>query len=475
MARILRSRILLINISRKDIRCIIVLRLCHRKAQQKGCKITFLIDINTPEILIQTPEIMKKLLFLTVQFIVLCMAMFGLSPAFAQFEDQHDVPFIISALESSIPDDVIAEARAFDDHLMSTGEIQGTKVYLVTDSRSQRVNLLVRKLLEAMGQENHEWVVRVIDTKPPVANAFVTGGKYIYVYTGLIKEASSDDELAFVLSHELGHSLLKHGLRRQQDMTNTLANLAELVAAIAIKNSYDDVKGVTEAVKASYSRVDEEEADALAVSIAWRAGFDPLRGADFFNREARRSNEDQEQIAQLLKQKRNEVTQAQSLCQQWIAAVRNAWMPSPNDVNKANAKCNDAEQKRLAYNQMVAEYNLAKSEQSLNVLYSTHPNSQNRVAAIAALTDFMHGRRNLDTLQQFQQSYRVMVALKQKDSILLKQPIKQISQPKTVSEQPRGHERTMAEQLKQLKDALDHGLITDEEYQLKRQQILDRL
>ncbi len=94
-------------------------------------------------------------------------------------EDQHDVKAIVAALQSPIPNDVIAEAQAMDDQLMKGGELEGTKIYLVTDERAGRVDRLVRKLLTAMRQEERGWVVRVLDTTPTIVNAFVTGGKYI--------------------------------------------------------------------------------------------------------------------------------------------------------------------------------------------------------------------------------------------------------------------------------------------------------
>jgi Zn-dependent protease with chaperone function len=396
-------------------------------------------------------------------------------PAYAQFEDQHDVKFIVSALEAPIPTDVVEEARAIDDQLMSTGAIDGIKFYLVTDNRSRRVNALVRKLLVAMGQEDREWVVRVIDTQPPTTNAFVAGGKYIYVYTGLIKEASSEEELAFVLAHELGHSLLKHNSRRQQDTTNILTGIAEMIAAIAGKKAYQDVTSVTKAVRASYGQIDEEEADALAVSILWRAGLDPLRGADFFTRAARQANEEQERVTQLLEQNRREAEEYQALCQKWANTINNDYRyRTQANINTMNTICDDAEQKRLGYNLMLAESRVVKIDQELAAFYNTHPNSQNRVAAIAMLTDYMHGRRGLKSLQQFQQGYRVMSALKQTDSVLMKPPEKKAAKPKLNVSQPRRSERPLAEQLQQLKNAFEQGLITEEEYNIKRQYLLER-
>ena len=330
------------------------------------------------------------------------------------FEDEHDVKSIVTALQSPIPQDAIAQARATDDRIMSAGEVQGTKVYLVTDNRSQRVNTLVRRLLTAMGQDEREWVVRVLDTQPPTINAFVYGGKYIYVYTGLLNEVASDDELAVVLGHELGHSLLKHNVRRQEDTTNTLAGLADVIGALAGgKKGQERVGAVTNAIRASYSRTDEEEADALGVAISWHAGFDPLHGADFFTRMARRASDEEQKVNQLLGQRHNETEQALAQCQQWVAAAN----ANPFNKNKAQAVCNDAEQRRLAFNQMAGQYQSGLRTQQI---YGDHPSDQNRIAAIAALTDYVKERRSIESLQSFQQSYRVMTALQQVDSVLTK-------------------------------------------------------
>ncbi|MGH9877404.1 MAG: SHOCT domain-containing protein, partial [Nitrososphaerales archaeon] len=90
------------------------------------------------------------------------------------------------------------------------------------------------------------------------------------------------------------------------------------------------------------------------------------------------------------------------------------------------------------------------------------------------LADYIQGRRGLETLQQFGQSYRVMSALKQTNSVLLKGPEKKEVAPRAAIESQKPQGKTMAEQLQQLKQALDQGLISEHEYQIKRQQILER-
>ena len=414
-----------------------------------------------------------------------CLLLLSPFQVWSGMEDQHDVKAIIAALQSPIPSDVISKAQVTDDQLMKGGEFEGTKIYLVTDDRAGRVDRLVRKLLTAMKQEDREWVVRVLDTDPPIVNAFVTGGKYIYVFTGLIIQAETDDELAFVLGHEIGHSLLKQNLRQKDDITTTLSGLATLIAAVAAKNSLKDVQAVTQAVGAEYSRADEEEADALAVAIAWRAGFNPLRGVDFFSRGAKQAHKSQEETMQLINRSKATVQAQVSDCNTRISAIKqvqaNRQLVNPDFANQTQTVCNQANQNVAEYNSMVTQYNLHLKEQSLAAIYSSHPSDQHRVAAVAALNDYVRGRRPLESLQQFQQSYRVMTALKQTNSVLLRQEekieVKVLPKSKSLPQDVKtigAQQKPLADQLNQLKRGLDEGLITEEEYKVKRKEIIER-
>ena len=400
-------------------------------------------------------------------------------------DDQHDVKAIVAAIQSPIPNDVVAEAQTIDDQMMNGGEFEGTKIYLVTDERAGRVDRLVRKLLTAMNQEDKEWVVRLLDTDPPIVNAFVTGGEYIYVFTGLLKQTETDDELAFVLGHEIGHSLLKHNLRKKDDITTTLGGLANLIAAVAAKNSLQDVQAVTQAVDAEYSRTDEQEADTLGVAIAWRAGFDPLRGVDFFSRGAKESHKAQEEATQSLNQAKAQVEAEENDCNARINAMKkvqaSGQMVNPNFASQAQMLCNQANQNIANYNAMANEYNLNLKEQSLAAIYRSHPSDQNRVASVAALTDYVRGRRPLESLRQFQQSYRVMTALNQTNSLLLQKAenpeIKAVVKTKSLAQETTtdgSSQKSLTDQLNQLKRGVEEGLITEEEYKIKRKEIIKR-
>ncbi|MGI3165241.1 M48 family metallopeptidase [Pseudooceanicola sp. 200-1SW] len=122
------------------------------------------------------------------------------------------------------------------------------------------------------------------------ANAFQTldaDGQPVLIFTlALIADMRNPDELAFVMSHEASHHILDH-LTRQRDYA---AQGAQVYAEAAMRSgaSRRAVRRASELGAAygarSYSRQFELEADYLGAQIARAAGFDPLRGALYFDR-----------------------------------------------------------------------------------------------------------------------------------------------------------------------------------------------
>ena len=82
---------------------------------------------------------------LSLQSLLLLLALCIPFASNAQWEDQHSTEALVAVLKSTIPEHAVSQAREFDDQLMATGEMEGSKVYLVTDARSIRVNAMVRK------------------------------------------------------------------------------------------------------------------------------------------------------------------------------------------------------------------------------------------------------------------------------------------------------------------------------------------
>lgn len=81
-------------------------------------------------------------------------------------------------------------------------------------SAYKHVHGIVSRILAANNiPEFHgfNWGLYVIDN-PDVVNALCLPTGDIFVYTGLINQCKNDDELAFILSHEIAHAVLDHGM-----------------------------------------------------------------------------------------------------------------------------------------------------------------------------------------------------------------------------------------------------------------------
>lgn len=131
---------------------------------------------------------------------------------------------------------------------------------------------------------------------PP--NAYQTreeDGRPLIVFGGtLLREMQSDDEIAFVLSHEASHHIAGHIPKQQQQQMLGALVLGGLVAAAgdglgmpASQQQIEKAMNVGAYVGArSYSQTYELEADTLGAFITARAGYDPERGAQIFGRPA---------------------------------------------------------------------------------------------------------------------------------------------------------------------------------------------
>jgi predicted Zn-dependent protease len=124
-----------------------------------------------------------------------------------------------------------------------------------------------------------KWEVTVFDKNE--ANAFALPGGKIGVYTGILKYAKDQDELATVLAHEVGHVLAKHANERVSTAfaTQTGLQVIEALAGSAGSDRQNAMAllglGAQVGVILPFSRTQETEADLLGLDLMSKAGFDP--------------------------------------------------------------------------------------------------------------------------------------------------------------------------------------------------------
>jgi predicted Zn-dependent protease len=106
-------------------------------------------------------------------------------------------------------------------------------------------------------------------------NAFALPGGQIFVTEALLRLLDTDDELAGVIGHEVGHVLARHSAEHlaKQQLTQSI------VGAVAIgSGSYDTAQLAQLAggmINMKYGRDDELESDSIGLRLMREAGYDP--------------------------------------------------------------------------------------------------------------------------------------------------------------------------------------------------------
>lgn len=126
------------------------------------------------------------------------------------------------------------------------------------------------------------WEVRVFASEQ--VNAFALPGRKIGVYTGLLKVANTQDQLAAVIGHEVGHVLARHGNERVSQSTAAQVTQASVAAAVQSADMTSETGqmimaglgvGTQYGVLLPFSRAHETEADTIGIDLMAQAGFDP--------------------------------------------------------------------------------------------------------------------------------------------------------------------------------------------------------
>jgi predicted Zn-dependent protease len=125
-------------------------------------------------------------------------------------------------------------------------------------------------------------------------NAFVAGTQDIYVFSGLINEAGSANEVQGVLAHELGHIMGGHAIRHSDGAkaATGISLLSLLLGAAALAaGGGEAAMGIMMAGQQAalgkylaFSRVQESTADAAGAQYLAKAGITGKGSLDFFKR-----------------------------------------------------------------------------------------------------------------------------------------------------------------------------------------------
>ena len=177
--------------------------------------------------------------------------------------------------------------------LTAFAEIKETERISNDPRYNAQVQRIGRRIAESVGREipNAEWEFVVFESDD--VNAFALPGGKVGVYTGLLKLAESDDEVATVIGHEIAHVTSRHGAERASQ-NYAVAGVGMLAAIGASMSDMEPGKrnallglygaGATVGVLLPYARTHETEADNVGLRFAAGAGYDPRAAAEFWRK-----------------------------------------------------------------------------------------------------------------------------------------------------------------------------------------------
>jgi len=144
---------------------------------------------------------------------------------------------------------------------------------LLDDQRWQDyVTAIGNRLIAVSDRPGEKIVFYVVDS--PQVNAGALPG-YVFVYRGLLTFVESEDQLASVIGHEIGHVIAHHYEQRRN--TTALGKVAGFVSAVltGVGQLMNTADALTAMLTSGYGREAELEADRIGGELIARAGYNP--------------------------------------------------------------------------------------------------------------------------------------------------------------------------------------------------------
>lgn len=220
-------------------------------------------------------RILKRVLTLSVLFFII-LSLFGCSTVDKALYDVTNSVSSVDRISGQRSlnlysrDSQIAKSNAQVDSLIAQNYTKkGLKVNGELDVDGyRRLQRIFKRVHAVSHMKDEDW--RVLLIPEDSFNAFVTGGTYAIVHKGLLDQVQSDDELAYILGHEIAHVSANHVYESQT--YNVSAMLAG--SKSARRDSF----------QAAFTHENEEEADRVGLLYATLAGYNPEKASESWTR-----------------------------------------------------------------------------------------------------------------------------------------------------------------------------------------------
>lgn len=172
---------------------------------------------------------------------------------------------------------------------VSTAKILGVAPLVNSEPAQKYLNLVGTTLTEQTSAK-YNWRFGLVKTDS--VNAFAAPGGFVLVTEGLVKQLKNEDELAFVLAHEIAHVVQRHHYKviLRQQLAETAAKNVQQASGDTLKNELSQASAQIYA--RGLDKGSEFEADRIGVELMAQAGYDPAASISVLERlQALRGND----------------------------------------------------------------------------------------------------------------------------------------------------------------------------------------
>lgn len=182
---------------------------------------------------------------------------------------------------SKAMEEITPENEYYIGRAVAATVLTNYKPYSSSKQTSYLNKIISTLALNSDGNEPYNgYHVMILDSSE--VNAFATSGGHIFVTRGLLDAASSEDQIAAALAHEMAHVQLQHSLKAIKSSRWTSAGISVLSAAVnmtsaELASSMDGMVSdqISTMMNNGYSQTQEFQADERALSILASAGYNP--------------------------------------------------------------------------------------------------------------------------------------------------------------------------------------------------------
>ena len=207
--------------------------------------------------------------------------------------------------EPGLPDPGLAAPR---DQQIQLGQRAVAEIYrqmpmLPDNSPVTRYVQSLGHKLQSVIPEQYNWPYQFHVVQEKDINAFALPGGPVFINVGTIMAAANEAELAGVIAHEMSHVYMQHSIKgmRKQGTTQAAGQILGGILGVVLGGPAGALANMgaqlgAGVIRMKYSRADEAQADAVGAIIMYKAGYNPIRLAQFFQRLGQKGNSGQPQF-----------------------------------------------------------------------------------------------------------------------------------------------------------------------------------